>query len=84
MSLAYIGTMDRKEVTMLVSLFSIHVSKLYMGIKMADVIEIYSKFEVCVVLRFLQAEGVSESDIHHGKCLQAERFQMEGKEMCGA
>jgi hypothetical protein len=32
---------------------------------MAGVIENYSKFEVFAVLRYLQAEGGSESDIHH-------------------
>jgi hypothetical protein len=29
-----------------------------------DVIENYSKSEVCVVVRFLHAEGVSQSEIH--------------------
>jgi hypothetical protein len=32
---------------------------------MASVIENYSKFEVCVVNIFLQAEGVSQNEIHH-------------------
>jgi hypothetical protein len=31
---------------------------------MASVIENYSKFEACMVVRFLQAEGVSQSEIH--------------------
>jgi transposase len=31
---------------------------------MADVIENYSKFDVRAVLRFLQAEGVSQREIH--------------------
>jgi hypothetical protein len=31
---------------------------------MAGVTENYSKFEVCVVVRFLQAEGII-SEIHH-------------------
>jgi hypothetical protein len=31
---------------------------------MAGRIENYSKFEVCMVVRFLQAEGVSQSEIH--------------------
>jgi hypothetical protein len=32
---------------------------------MAGVIENYSKVEVRAVVRFLQAEGVSQSKIHH-------------------
>jgi hypothetical protein len=32
--------------------------------KMAGVVDNYSKFEVRVVVRFLQAEGVSQSEIH--------------------
>jgi hypothetical protein len=32
---------------------------------MADVIENYSKFEVCTVVRLLQAEEVSQSEIQH-------------------
>jgi hypothetical protein len=31
---------------------------------MASVIEHYSKFEVCAVVSFLQAQGVSQSKIH--------------------
>jgi hypothetical protein len=33
--------------------------------KLAGVIENYSKFWVCAVLRFLQAETVGQSKIHH-------------------
>jgi hypothetical protein len=32
---------------------------------MASVVKYYSKFEICTVVRFLQAEGVSQSKIHH-------------------
>jgi hypothetical protein len=63
MSLAYIGMSGRGEIV-LISLFSIHLSKLYKQIKMAGVIEDYSEFEVRSVVRFLQAEGVSQSEIH--------------------
>jgi hypothetical protein len=63
MSLAYIDTSGRGKVAALVSLFSIHVSKLYKRTKW-PVIENYSKFEVCKVVRLLQAEGLSESEIH--------------------
>jgi hypothetical protein len=62
MSHAYIGTSDR-EVAVLVS-FSIHVSKLYKQTKKASVIENYLKFEVCMLVRVLQAERLSDSEIH--------------------
>jgi hypothetical protein len=32
---------------------------------MAEAIQEYSKFEFCAVARFLQAAGVSQSEIHH-------------------
>jgi hypothetical protein len=53
MSLAYI-CMSGRELAML----ALQVNK------KAGVNENYSKFEVCAVVRFLQAEGVSQSKIH--------------------
>jgi hypothetical protein len=46
---------------------------------MASVIENYFKFEVCTVVRLLQAEGVSQSEIHRWLVsLWPERFQPKG------
>jgi hypothetical protein len=48
---------------------------------MADVIENDSKSEVHAVIRFLQAGGVSQSEIHAwqvSECLRAEGFQPKG------
>jgi hypothetical protein len=46
---------------------------------MADVIENYSKFEVHAMVRFLQAEGVSQRDSSQvSECLWPERFQPKG------
>jgi hypothetical protein len=39
-------------------------------------IENYSKFEVCTVVRFLQAEGVGQSEIH-GRLVSAQYFSLQ-------
>jgi hypothetical protein len=51
---------------------------------MAGVIENYSKFEVCMVIRFLQAGGVSQSKIHRGLVFMVRTFSAESKCLCGA
>jgi hypothetical protein len=39
----------------------------------------YSKFEVCTVVTFLQAEGMSQQDSSQvSACLRPERFQPKG------
>jgi hypothetical protein len=46
---------------------------------MAGVNETYSELEVCAVVRFLQAEGVSQRDSSQvSECLRPEGFQPEG------
>jgi hypothetical protein len=46
---------------------------------MAGVIKNYSKFEVHAVVRLLQAEGASQSEIHRRlvSVVQPERFQLK-------
>jgi hypothetical protein len=64
MSLAYIGTSGRGEVTSLLSLFSTHISKPYKQTKMTYAIENYSMFAICILARCLLVEGVRQSGIH--------------------
>jgi hypothetical protein len=78
MSLAYTGMSGRGQVATLVSLFSIHMSKLYKQNKMAGVTENYSKFKARMVVRFLQAEGVSQNKIHCRLVFTARMFQLKG------
>jgi hypothetical protein len=61
MSLGYIGRIGRGELAAPMWLFSIQASALQAN-KMAGVIKKYLKFRV--VVGFLQAEGVNQSDIH--------------------
>jgi hypothetical protein len=61
MSLAHISTSSKAAVLVL---FSIHVLKLCKR-TLTGVTEDHSKSEVRMVVRFLQAEGVSQSEIHH-------------------
>jgi hypothetical protein len=51
---------------------------------MASVIENYSKFEVNVMVRCLQAEGVSQSENHHILVFMARTFSAERQCLCGA
>jgi chemotaxis receptor (MCP) glutamine deamidase CheD len=51
---------------------------------MAGVTENYSKLEVSVVVRFLQAEGVSQREIHCRLVFTARMFSAEQKCLCGA
>jgi hypothetical protein len=64
--------------------FCIQVSALQAN-KMAGVIENYSKFEVRPVVRFLQTEGVSQSEIQHRLVsIYGQKFSSERKCLCGA
>jgi hypothetical protein len=75
-----LGISGKGEVAAPVSLFSKHASRLRKRTnKSASVTESHSKFEVRSVVRFLQAEGVSQRDSSQvSECSRPEGFQQKG------
>jgi hypothetical protein len=84
MSLTYtrIGTSSRGEVA--IAFVHHSCTRALQANRLAGVIENNSEFEVCMVVRFLRAEGVSESEIHCRLVFTASMFSAERNYLCGA
>jgi hypothetical protein len=83
MSFAYIGT-SGTEVAMLVSLFSIHVSKFYKQTKLPVFMKIIPSLRSAQWSDFCKRKESERDSLQVSECLRPECFQPKGSRLCGA